>query len=149
MAGAEFCEGCPMKGSVRGEIERMFEAEVNYRPRFGLFGAVAGDTQHYKVGAIVDKDLHPSEIIMLPSTHLGLRHIVDKIEACEKPIMKQEGIFRKRQIPLSCPAIGDLALDGSGLADPVIKERIVTELARHLLDVPLVTDQEPEHSAGD
>ena len=137
MTGIEFCEGCPMRGEVQGEIEGHLTLDIGYTRRYGLFGQVAGIAERFNVGVYVDEDLNPSEIITMPKTEEGQGRMAEKIVACEKPLMHREGLFKRRQVPVSCPAIGDLAL-----TDLALKEKLTPAIRLALLDVPAMPDQE-------
>jgi hypothetical protein len=102
-AMAEFCENCPMRGTVTGEVVGILSGELNYK----TFG---GERYNGEAGVLVGANNGASEAIALPSTEAMQARVYEKIDACTSPDMKEKGIFKKREVPVHCPAIGNLAL---------------------------------------
>lgn len=114
---AEFCEGCPMRGRIEGEIYGLAKQEVVEMlvQTGGLIRVMDKPliTDRRKGGVLVDEDMNPLMPFWVGALD-NMDTLTTKVEKCEGPfVTEKERLFRKPKQEFYCPAIGRLAIDPS------------------------------------
>ena len=123
---AEFCEGCPMRGRVEGEVHYLGAQEIAtmhiHRGIFSSSGPYV--TNRRRAGVLVDDDYNPSMPIWLGGIETA-DTLSKKVDDCEGPfVTERKRLFLKLKKEFFCPAIGRLAISRSDEAYRIMAEQV-------------------------
>jgi hypothetical protein len=128
----EFCDGCPMRGSMTGPIEGF----VSMQYRFDAHWYSGRANERGRVGSLYDENGNISNPVFVTSPRLADMSIESRIAFCDEPLTKQNWLTRRYKV-IGCPAVGALAVtdpDLINLAETPLRNTALTKvIPKHLM----------------
>ncbi len=116
----QFCESCPMRGEIYGDIINLFEInEVHTQVNSGEWAEISGNTN---IGVLVDEEYNISEPFLLPDDNSDvLERIERRLVTCENRDLSGMNLISRFIKSKKCPALGQLAIQSNPLKKEVIR----------------------------
>jgi hypothetical protein len=106
-----------MRGNAHSELVGISHGTVTYKQFLG--GEYEGE-----MGVFIDASGNVSEGMLMPNSEQARQGLYHAIDDCAGPVMKEKGIFKKREVPIACPALGGLAI-----ANPEVRQGVQARMA--------------------
>ena len=106
----KFCEGCPNRGDVRGEIDGAFlSSEVQYQVTAAMGRGAIIDSFSGELMIACDKANNLSQPFKAPASLNGdevktANFLAAIIDSCPGPAMETKGFLKRRQVVRDCGA---------------------------------------------
>lgn len=117
-----------MRGDIQDAIVGAIHAPISYR--------FSDERYDGEVGAMTDSKGNISEVMLMPNSEQGREGLYHAVNDCKGPIMKERGIFKKREVPIDCPVLGRLAI-----GDSVVKRAVRTHITLEAYSIPSILRQ--------
>lgn len=110
---SEFCENCPLRGEIVSAVVGVCSVDAEEQWFFSQSAQAMG-----RFAILFDMHRKLTEPIRAPSSQNTLHRIEARLDDCAAPKIERTRILRRRR--LSCPALGELAIENEYLREVLL-----------------------------